>query len=45
LLPRGDYEIISDEERIEGISFRRVTILIWRGVTPHRSSIEMVSIS
>lgn len=49
LLPPGDYEVITDEEMIEGISFpcfRRVaTLIMIPGVAPHHSSMEMVSIS
>ena len=49
LLPPGDYEVITDEEMIEGISFpcfRRVaTMIMVPGVAPHHSSIEMISIS
>lgn len=49
LLPPGDYEIIADEEMIEGISFpcfRRVaTLIMIPGVSPHHSSMEMISVS
>jgi len=49
LLPPGDYEVITDEEMIEGISFpcfRRVaTLIIIPGTAPHHSSMEMISIS
>jgi hypothetical protein len=49
LLPPGDYEVITDEEMIEGISFpcfRRVaTLIMIPGGAPHHSSIEMISIS
>jgi hypothetical protein len=48
LLPPGGYEIITDEEMIEGLSFasfRRVaTMIMVPGKAPHASSIEMVSI-
>ena len=48
LLPPGGYEIITDEEMIEGLSFasfRRVaTMIMVPGAAPHASSIEMVSI-
>jgi len=49
LLPPGDYEVIADEEMIEGTSFpcfRRVaTLIMIPGVSPHHSSMEMISIS
>jgi hypothetical protein len=49
LLPPGDYEVISDEEMIEGISFpcfRRVaTLIMIPGAAPHHSSMDMISIS
>jgi hypothetical protein len=49
LLPPGGYEIITDEEKIEGTwlpCFRRVASLILiPGAAPHHYSIEMVSIS
>jgi hypothetical protein len=45
----GAYEIISDEEMIEGLSFpcfRRVaTMIMVPGAPPQRSTMEMVSIS
>ena len=47
LLSAGAYEVVTDEEMIEGLSFpcfRRVaTIIMVPGVAP--SSIEMISIS
>ena len=49
LLSPGDYEVVTDEEMIEGLSFasyRRVaTTIMVPGVAPHHSSMEMVSIS
>jgi hypothetical protein len=49
LLPPGAYEVITDEEMIEGLSFpsfRRVaTMIMVPGAAPRRSSVEMVSIS
>jgi hypothetical protein len=49
LLSAGDYEIITDEEMIEGLSFpsfRRVaTMIMVPGAPPRSSSIEMISIS
>ena len=47
LLPPGAYEVITDEEMIEGISFpcyRRVATMIMTA-PPHRSAMEMISIS
>jgi len=48
-LAPGAYEVITDEEMIEGISFpcfRRVaTMIMVPGVTPQRSVMEMISIS
>lgn len=47
LLPPGAYEVITDEEMIEGLSFpsfRRVaTMFMVPGIMP--SSVEMISIS
>jgi hypothetical protein len=49
VLPAGAYEVITDEEMIEGISFpcfRRVaTRIMVPGASPHRSAVEMISIS
>jgi hypothetical protein len=49
LLPPGAYEVITDEEMIEGLSFpsfRRVaTMIMVPGAAPHHSSVEMISIS
>jgi hypothetical protein len=49
LLPRGDYEIITDENMIEGIwfpSFRRIaTLILIPGAAPHDSSNQTVSIN
>jgi hypothetical protein len=49
LLPAGGYEIITDEEMIEGLSFasfRRVaTMIMVPGAAPRGSSMEMISIS
>ena len=49
LLSAGAYEVITDEEMIEGLSFasfRRVaTMIMVPGVAPRRSSTEMVAIS
>jgi hypothetical protein len=48
-LSSGDYEVITDEEMIEGLSFpcfRRVaTMIMVPGVSPRTSSIEMISIT
>jgi hypothetical protein len=47
-LAPGDYEIITDEEMIEGLSFpsfRRVaTLIMVPGEAPRHSSMEMISI-
>jgi hypothetical protein len=47
-IPAGSYEVITDEEMIEGISFpcyRRVaTMIVVPGERPHQSSMEMISI-
>jgi hypothetical protein len=49
LLPPGAYQVITDEEMIEGISFpcyRRVaTMIMVPAAPPHRSAMEMISIS
>jgi hypothetical protein len=48
-LAPGDYEVITDEEMIEGLSFpsfRRVaTMIMVPGEPPRRSLAEMISIS
>ena len=48
VLPSGAYEIITDEEMIEGLSFasfRRVaTMIMVPAAAPHSSSMEMISI-
>jgi hypothetical protein len=48
LLPPGGYEVVTDEEQIEGLSFpafRRVaTMIMVPGAPPHQSSTEMISI-
>jgi hypothetical protein len=49
LLPAGAYEVITDEEMIEGLSFpcfRRVaTLMMIPGAAPRHSTMEMISIS
>ena len=48
LLPPGAYEIITDEEMIEGLSFpafRRVATMIMVPAAPRSSTMEMISIS
>lgn len=49
LLSAGDYEVITDEEMIEGLSFpsfRRVaTMIMVPGASPRSASMEMISIS
>ncbi|SDR93921.1 hypothetical protein [Bradyrhizobium canariense] len=48
LLPAGDYEVVTDEEMIEGLSFasfRRVaTMIMVPSAAPRSSAMEMVSI-
>lgn len=48
LLPAGAYEVVTDEEMIEGLSFpcfRRVaTMIMVPAAPPHQSSMEMISI-
>ena len=48
LLAAGAYEVVTDEEMIEGLSFpafRRVaTMIMVPAAAPHTSSIEMISI-
>jgi len=48
-LAPGAYEVVTDEEMIEGLSFpcfRRVaTLIIVPAAAPHRSGKEMISIS
>ena len=48
-LAAGDYEIVTDEEMIEGLSFpcfRRVaTMIMVPGAPPRHASTEMISIS
>ena len=48
LLPPGAYEVITDEEMIEGLSFaafRRVaTMIMVPAATPRGSTMEMISI-
>lgn len=49
LLPAGAYEVVTDEEMIEGLSFasyRRVATLITiPGAPPRQSSMEMIPIA
>jgi hypothetical protein len=49
LLPPGPYEVVTDEEMIEGLSFpcfRRVaTLMMIPGAPPRNSTVEMISIS
>jgi hypothetical protein len=47
LLPPGDYEVITDEEMIEGLSFasfRRVATMIMVPATQRSQGMEMISI-
>lgn len=49
LLPAGAYEVVTDEEMIEGLSFpsfRRVgTMIMVPGTSPHHHSVEMLAVS
>ena len=49
LLPAGDYEVVTDDEPIDGLSFaafRRVATMMMVPAAPPRSaSVEMISIS
>ena len=49
LLPAGSYEVVTDEEMIEGLSFpcyRRVaTMIMVPGEWPYASAIEMITTS
>ena len=48
ILPPGEYQIVTDEEQIEELSFpayRRVATMIFvPGISHHASSVEMVTI-
>ena len=48
LLKAGAYEVVTDEELIEGLSFpcyRRVaTMMMVPGAPPHQTSMEMIAI-
>ena len=48
LLSPGGYEVVTDEEQIEGLSFpafRRIaTMIMVPGAPPHKTSTEMISI-
>ena len=49
LLPQGTYEVVSDDEMIEGLSFpcyRRVlTMIVVPGAPPNGKAMEMITIS
>lgn len=49
LLPAGAYDVVTDEEMIEGLSFasfRRIaTMIMVPGAPPHHHSMEMLAIS
>lgn len=49
LLPAGAYEVVTDEEMIEGLSFpsfRRVaTLIMVPGSPPHHHSVEMLAVT
>ena len=48
LLPAGAYDVVTDEEMIEGLSFasfRRIaTMITIPAAPPHHSSMEMISV-
>ena len=48
-LQAGAYEVVTDEELIEGLSFpcfrRTATLIMVPGAPPHRQATEMLSIS
>jgi hypothetical protein len=48
VLPPGDYQVVTEEELIEGLSFpvyRRVsTVVLVPGEAPYTSAVEMVAI-
>lgn len=48
MLPAGAYEVVTDEEMIEGLSFpsfRRIaTMIMVPGAPPHHRSMEMIAI-
>jgi hypothetical protein len=49
LLPAGAYEVVTDEEMIEGLSFpcfrRTATMIMVPGAPPHQRSMEMLPIT
>jgi hypothetical protein len=49
LLPAGAYEVVTDEEMIEGLSFpcfrRTATMIMVPSAAPHVNSMEMISVS
>ena len=49
LLPAGAYEVVTDEEMIEGLSFasfrRMATMIMVPGAAPRSASMEMISIT
>ena len=49
LLPPGAYQVVTDEEMIEGLSFpgfRRIaTMILVPGAAPHVSMVEMITIN
>jgi len=48
VLPAGAYEVLTDEEMVEGLSFpcfRRIaTMIMIPGESPHSGSLEMIAI-
>jgi hypothetical protein len=49
LLPAGAYEVVTDEEMIEGLSFpcfrRTATMIMVPSAAPHVNSMELISVS
>ncbi len=49
VLPPGTYEVVTDDEMIEGLSFpsfRRIsTMIMVPSASPHHHSVEMISIA
>jgi hypothetical protein len=48
LIPAGSYEVVTDEEMIEGLSFasyrRTATMIIVPAAPPHATAMQMISI-
>ena len=49
LLPAGAYEVVTDEEMIEGLSFpcyrRTATMIMVPGASPHQHTMQMLPIT